>query len=66
MPKKAFVAEQVIYIIQHNLPTKYKDPGCPTISCTIGEQKIEHALFDLGSIVNLYSYSVYQQLGLGE
>jgi hypothetical protein len=45
---------------------KYKDPGCPTISCFIGEHKIEKALLDLRASVNLLPYSVYQSLNLGE
>ncbi|KAK9181240.1 hypothetical protein WN944_024377 [Citrus x changshan-huyou] len=42
--KKAFLAEQ--------------DPGYPTISYTIGDHKIGHALLDLGASVNLLPYSV--------
>ena len=64
--KKAFLCEQVSSILQHRTPPKYKDPGCPTISCVIGEHKIERALLDLGASVNLLPYSVYEQLGLGE
>jgi hypothetical protein len=45
---------------------KYKDPGCPIISCFIGEHKIERALLDLGASVNLLPYSVFQSLNLGE
>jgi hypothetical protein len=45
---------------------KYKDPGCPTISCFIGEHKIERALLDLGASVNLLSYSVFHRLNLDE
>uniref|UniRef100_A0A2N9IKQ4 RNA-directed DNA polymerase n=1 Tax=Fagus sylvatica TaxID=28930 RepID=A0A2N9IKQ4_FAGSY len=63
--KKAFLCEQVSAIIQHNTPPKYKDPGCPTISCVIGNFRIEKALLDLGASVNLLPYSVYEQLGLG-
>ena len=66
MQKKAFLTEHVSSIIQHITPPKYKDPGCPTISCIIGNTKIEHALLDLGASVNLLPFSVYQQLGLGE
>ena len=33
---KAFLAEQVSVILQNNNGLKYKDPGCPTISCFIG------------------------------
>jgi hypothetical protein len=45
---------------------KYKDPGCPVISCFIGEHKIERALLDLGASVNLLPYSVFQSLNLDE
>ncbi|KAI3470782.1 hypothetical protein Pfo_027445 [Paulownia fortunei] len=53
-------------IIQQFTPPKYKDPGCPTISCIIGNTRIERALLDLGASVNLLPFSVYEQLGLGE
>ena len=45
---------------------KYKDLGCPIISCFIGEHTIERALLDLGASVNLLPYSVFQSLNLGE
>jgi hypothetical protein len=66
VPKKAFLTEQVSSILQCKLPIKYKDPGCPTITCMIGVSQIERALLDLGASVNLLPYSVYVQLGLGE
>jgi hypothetical protein len=66
VPKKAFMTEQVSAILQFKLPLKYKDPGCPTITCMIGVSQIERALLDLGASVNLLPYSVYLQLGLGE
>ena len=53
-------------ILKHNTPPKFKDPGCPTISCVIGEHTIGRALLDLGVSVNLLPYSVYEQLGLEE
>jgi hypothetical protein len=64
--KKAFLAEQVSVILQNNNALKYKDLGCPTISCFIGEHKIEKALLDLKASVNLLPYSVFQSLNLGE
>ena len=64
--KKAFLTEQVSTILKHNIPPKYKDPGCPTISCIIGNFMIQQALLDLGASVNLLSYSIYEQLGLDE
>ena len=64
--KKAFLAEQVYVILQNNNALKYNNPGCPTISCFIGEYKIERALLNLGASVNLLPYSVFQSLNLGE
>ena len=64
--KKEFFTEQVSAIIQNNRPPKFKDLGCHTISCVIGNSKIEKALLDLGASVNLLPYLAYKQLGLGE
>ena len=64
--KTAFLTEQVSAVIDHKTPLKYKDPGCPTISCLIGTHEFSQALLDLGASVNLMPYSVYSQLGLGE
>ena len=64
--KKAILTEQVSAIIESKTPVKYKDPGCPTISVNIGGISVEKALLDLGASVNLLSYSMYKQLGLGE
>jgi hypothetical protein len=66
LKKTAFFTEQMSVIIQHKVPPKYKDPGCPTISCTIGEYLVEHALLDLRASNNLLSFTVYQQMGLGD
>ncbi|XP_073261963.1 uncharacterized protein [Populus alba] len=64
--ERAFLTEHASAIIQFKTPPKYKDPGCPTISCIIGSHKIDQALLDLGASVNLIPYTVYEQLGLGE
>jgi hypothetical protein len=58
VPKKAFLIEQVSSILQCKLPIKYKDLGCPTITCMIGVSQIERALLDLGTSSNLLHYSV--------
>ncbi|KAL9371998.1 hypothetical protein Peur_034242 [Populus x canadensis] len=63
--ERAFLTEHASAIIQFKTPPKYKDPGCPTISCIIGNHKIDQALLDLGASVNLIPYTVYEQLGLG-
>ena len=63
---KAFLTKQVSAIIQSKTLVKYKDPGSPTISVNIGGTCIDKTLLDLGASVNLLSYSMYKQLGLGE
>jgi hypothetical protein len=64
--KESLLAEQVSVILQNDNTLKYKNPGCPTISCFIGEHKIDRALLNLGASVNLLPYSVFQSLNLGE
>ena len=64
--RKAFLAEQVSTILHNNNALKYKDPGCPIISCIIREHKIERVLLNLGASVNLLPYSVFQSQNLGE
>jgi hypothetical protein len=66
VPKKAYLTKQVSSILQCKLPIKYKDLGCPTISCMIGVNQINRALLDLGASVNLLPYAMYLQLGLGD
>ena len=64
--KDAFMTEQSTFLIRNNLPPKYKDPRRPTISIVVGNSKLGHALVGLGESVNLFSYSIYVELGLGE
>ena len=45
--KESLFSQKVSAILQNNNALKYKDPGCPIISCFIGEHKIERALLDL-------------------
>ena len=66
VPKKVFLATNISEILSGLIPVKYKDSGCPTISCTIGQTEISRALLDLRVSINLLPLSVYQQLGLGE
>ena len=45
VPKKVFLAINISEILSGLISVKYKNPGCPTISCTIGQQKLaEHSL----------------------
>jgi len=64
--KKIFLATNISELLSNQIPIKYKDPGCPTISYTIGQIVIDRALLDLGASINLLTFSVYQQLRLGE
>ena len=66
VPKKVFLATNISELLSNQIPVKYKDPGCPTISCTVDQAKISRALLNLGANINLLPFSVYQQLGLGE
>ncbi|XP_022897799.1 uncharacterized protein LOC111411505 [Olea europaea var. sylvestris] len=62
--KIAFLTEQVSAMIEQRIPPKYKDPGCPTISCVIGSREFAQALLDLGASVNLMPYAIYLLIGL--
>ena len=53
-------------LLSGSILVKYKDPGCPTIACTIGQTTINRAMLDLGASINLLPFFVYQQLGLGD
>ena len=66
MKKTTLLAEQATAVIDSKTLPKYKDSGCPTVACQIGNQACGQALLDLGASVNLMPYSVYLQLGLGE
>ena len=64
VPKKVFLATNISELLSGPIPVKYRDPGCPTIACTIGQAEISHTLLDLGASINLLTFPVYQQLGL--
>jgi len=66
IPQKVFLATNISELLSGPIPAKYKDPGCPTIACTIGQAEISRALLDLGASINLLTFSIYQQLGLGD
>ena len=66
VPKKVFLATNINELLSGLIPVKYKDPGSPTIACTIGQAEISRSLLDLGASINLLPFSVYQQLGLGD
>jgi hypothetical protein len=43
---------------------KQKDPGCPTIPCSVGSFKFEKALCDLGESVSVIPRDVFEKLRL--
>ena len=44
VPKKVFSTTKISELLSGPILVKYKDFGCPTISCTIGQTEISHAL----------------------
>ncbi|XP_022880391.1 uncharacterized protein LOC111397619 [Olea europaea var. sylvestris] len=63
--EKINVEENISAIIERNLPTKCKDPGMFSIPCTIGNNRFEKTMLDLGASINVMSYYVYASLKLG-
>jgi hypothetical protein len=55
-------AERCYAAILDGLPDKMGDPGVPTISCLIGTQKFDQALYDLGASVSVMPEIIYDQL----
>jgi len=65
VPKKAFLTSGANSILSQ-IPVKYKDPSCPTVSIVIGDQLIHRVLLDLEASVNLVPFAEYERLKLGE
>jgi len=59
VPKKVLLATNIRALLSSQIPVKYKDPGCLTISCIIDQAEINRALLDLGESINLLPFSVY-------
>jgi hypothetical protein len=55
--------EQCIATIANGLE-KQKDPGCPTIPCSVGSIKFEKALCDLGASVSVMPRDMFEKLCL--
>jgi hypothetical protein len=45
-----------------NTSIKKKDPGCPTIDCSIGDQHFDNALCDLGASVSVMPKVIFDKL----
>ncbi|KAA3465471.1 Retrovirus-related Pol polyprotein from transposon 17.6 [Gossypium australe] len=53
-------------VLQNKLLNKLKDIGSFTIPCLIGSLNINNALADFGASINVMSYKMFKQLGLGK
>ncbi|KAL0440056.1 UNVERIFIED_CONTAM: hypothetical protein Slati_2488600 [Sesamum latifolium] len=62
--ERIIFGKNVSAVINRKLPEKCKDPGMFTLSCIIGNKRIERAMLDLGASINVMPYSVYQALNL--
>ena len=56
------LTEECSAAILDPLLVKKKDPGCPTITCSIGAQHFSNALCDLGASVSVIPKVVYDKL----
>ena len=56
------LTEECSVAILDPLPVKKKDPGYPTITCSIGAQHFSNALCDLGASVSVMPKVVYDKL----
>jgi hypothetical protein len=57
------MSEQCSAAIANGLE-KQRDPGCPTIPCSVGSFKFEKALCDLGASVSVMPRDVFEKLRL--
>lgn len=65
--KKSFLMDQINALFCFEIPLMYKNLGCASISCVIGQYNIEKALLVLGASVNqLLSLQITRSWGLGE
>jgi hypothetical protein len=56
------LTEECSAAILNKLPEKKKDPGCPTIDCSIRNQYFNNALCDLRASVSVMPATVYYKL----
>ncbi|KAI5442461.1 hypothetical protein KIW84_011507, partial [Lathyrus oleraceus] len=57
--------EKNVSAITQLLPQKQKDPGTFTDPCTIGDNKFENCMLDLGEGINVMPTFIYNNLNLG-
>ncbi|XP_071741044.1 uncharacterized protein [Rutidosis leptorrhynchoides] len=64
-PKKVKLTEKVSAVISSSLSPKFKDPGTPLISVTVGNVNVKKALLDFGACINILSSSFVDRYELG-
>ena len=63
--EKVSVGENVSVVLQRKLPPKCKDPGTFTIPNTIGNTRFERCMLDLGALIHVIPYLIYNCWNLG-
>ena len=61
-PSTVKLTEECSAAIANEAPEKKRDPGCPTIPCSIGSLMFERALCDLGASVSVMPKNVFEKL----
>jgi hypothetical protein len=56
------LTEEYSATILNMSPVKKKDPGCPTIDCSIGSENFKNALCDLGASVIVMPKKVFNKI----
>ena len=56
------LTEECSAAILNTSPIKTKDPGCPTIDCSIESQDFKNALCDLGASVSVMPKKIFDKL----
>ncbi|XP_015580914.2 uncharacterized protein LOC107262058 [Ricinus communis] len=64
--EKVIVSQTVCVVLQQQLDPKMKVPKSFIVDITMRDKKFVKAMLDLRASINLMSYSIYVQLGLGE
>ncbi|XP_042065349.1 uncharacterized protein LOC121808844 [Salvia splendens] len=62
--RRRIEAEEVTNMVRPgDLPPKRTDPGVFTLSISVRNVQIEHAMCDLGASINIMPYSIFKKLG---
>ena len=59
---KPLCRESHDYFVDPPFITKKEDPGCPTITCSIGPHVFHSAFYDLGASINIMSKVIYDKI----